>query len=70
MRIYRVWAGSEKGTREDPARCIVSVPDGVRSPLSHQCYRKRGHGEGGLLCGQHAKQQKAGAYLSIPKDQP
>jgi hypothetical protein len=54
-RRYRRWAGCPKGTPEDESCCIVSVADGGRSVLSHQCNRKRGHGPGGLYCKQHAK---------------
>ena len=52
-RVYRQWSGSPKGTPEDPKRCIEEVADGGMSPLAHQCYKKRGHGPGGLYCVQH-----------------
>ena len=56
LRRYRVWGGSPGGTREDTAQCIVPVADGGRSVLTHQCYRRRGHGPEGLYCAQHARQ--------------
>jgi hypothetical protein len=52
-RVYCCWAGNPKGTPENTANCIEDVPDAGRSVLSHQCTRKRGHGEGGLYCKQH-----------------
>jgi len=55
LRVYRTWGGSPNGTFEDLRRCVETVPDTGRSPLSHQCYRKRGKGEDGLYCFQHAK---------------
>jgi hypothetical protein len=59
QRRYRCWAGSPKGTPEDKSRCVESVHDEGRSPLSHQCGRKRGHGPEGLYCKQHAKRFEA-----------
>ncbi len=67
MRRYRVWAGSPKGTPEDPRRCVASVAEGDRSVLSRQCGRKRRHG--GLLCMQHAKIKAEGRHLWIPRDE-
>lgn len=55
MRYYGKWAGKPKGTPEDKTRCITEVAEGGRSLLLRQCYRKRGHGENGLFCKQHAK---------------
>jgi len=54
LRVYDEWSGNEKGTPEDPTRCIVAVPSwsGWHSP---QCRRKRGFGPEGLYCKQHAK---------------
>jgi len=49
-RRYRIWAGNPKGDPEDPERCIEEVPDGGRSVLFHQCYRKRGHGPDRAYC--------------------
>jgi hypothetical protein len=54
-RRYRMWGGNPRGTPEDKTRCVVSVHDTGRSPLSHQCERKRGHGPDGEYCAQHAK---------------
>ena len=56
MRIYRLWAGSPNGTKEDVTKCIASVPDGRRSVLNHQCSRKRGYGPCKEYCKSHAKQ--------------
>lgn len=55
FRRYRTWAGNPGGNKEDRTRCVVVVHDGGRSPLSHQCSRRRGHGPDGLFCAQHAK---------------
>lgn len=53
-RRYGKWAGNEKGTPEDTARCIAEVwPE--KFPISRQCSRKRGHGPDGLYCKAHAK---------------
>ena len=52
-RIYGQWAGDKKGRPEDKNRCIVAVHG--FSYITHQCCRKRGHGENGLYCKQHAK---------------
>ena len=53
--LYRVWAGNPAGNRWRESRCAASVPDGGRSPLSHQCQHKPGNGPDGLYCGRHAK---------------
>ena len=58
---YRRWAGEPNGTAQDPERCVESVSDGGRGVLSHQCYRKRGHGPWSLYCKQHGK-------LALPGD--
>jgi hypothetical protein len=71
MRIYNKWAGNPRGTKEDITRCIVSVADGGRSVLSHQCYRKRGKGYNGLFCGIHAKRfgkENLKKSIYIPED--
>lgn len=68
MRMYRQWAGSPKGTPELPDRCVAVVPDGGRSPLTHQCRRKRAYGPGGLYCSQHAKRLEQGHYVRVPDD--
>jgi hypothetical protein len=52
---YRQWAGEPKGTTYDTTKCAADVPDGGRSPLSHQCNRKRGYGPNELYCCIHAK---------------
>jgi len=51
-RLYNVWAGNPKGVKEDKTRCIEEVFDNF---VSYQCQRKRGYGEKGLFCKQHAK---------------
>lgn len=57
-RRYDQWAGNPKGIPEDTNRCIESVGDGSYWHF-YQCSRKRGHGEGGLYCKQHAKRHPA-----------
>jgi hypothetical protein len=68
MRIYGCWAGNSRGTEEDPTRCTAEVPEGGRSPLFHQCNKKRGHGPDGLYCKQHANLLAKGRYVSVPKE--
>jgi len=53
VRWYGKWAGSPKGRREDPARCVEQVHEPGRGFHVHQCNRKRGHGPDGLFCKQH-----------------
>jgi hypothetical protein len=53
LRIYGTWAGNPAGHKEDVSLCIESVCEPGRGGMIHQCYRKRGHGEGGLYCKQH-----------------
>jgi hypothetical protein len=58
MTIEKARATHYGGYRNEPYRegfCVERVPDGGRSPLSHQCTRKNGHGPSGLYCRQHAK---------------
>jgi hypothetical protein len=43
---------------EDPERCIEKVADFTGFHFL-QCMRKRGFGEGGLYCKQHAKRHPA-----------
>jgi len=52
---YRTWAGEPRGYAYKPERCAAEVHDTGLSPLSHQCYRKRGFGPEGLYCCIHAK---------------
>jgi hypothetical protein len=52
-RRYGVWAGNPVGFPEDKDRCIEAVYGG--DYILYQCRRKRGHGEDGLRCKQHAK---------------
>lgn len=69
MRRYNRWGGNQKGSLEDPTRCIVEVAERGRSCLFYQCRHKRGKGEApyaGLLCGIHAYRQRNGWHLDIP----
>jgi len=68
MRMYRIWAGNPKGNKENPTKCVVSVADGGRSVLSHQCRNKRGFGPNGLYCRRHAKMIEEGRYIYVPED--
>lgn len=65
MRRYGTWAGHPEGTAEDNTRCIIEVQD---SFVFYQCRRKRGHGEGGSFCKQHAKLSPNAQQLRIPRD--
>lgn len=56
---YGQWAGNPKGLPENKECCYEEVPNGGRSPLFHQCNRKRGYGKDGLYCKQHAKRHPA-----------
>lgn len=69
MRIYCRWGGKPQGTPEDPKRCVASVPDGGRSPLSHQCNHPRGKGTLGDLCGVHARTEKKYGRGWIPPEE-
>jgi hypothetical protein len=53
-RRYGTWSGNPKGTPEDESRCIVEVWLNNAGWIPHQCCRKRGHGQSGLYCKQHA----------------
>jgi len=55
---YGCWAGNPNGLPEDPKRCIAEVYR-QHSWIPGQCYRKRGYGENGLYCKQHAKKKEA-----------
>ncbi len=57
VRIYAQWAGQPKGVKEDLTRCVQGVS--TASTIVYQCSRKRGHGEDGLYCKQHAKNHPA-----------
>lgn len=60
-RIYGKWAGNNRGVLENVTRCIAEVwGNGF---ISYQCSRKRGHGENGLYCKQHAR--KYGRNLTL-----
>ena len=48
----RIYGSSLNIHVEDTTRCIQRI---FGSYSSHQCQRKRGHGEKGLYCKQHAK---------------
>lgn len=70
MRRYNIWGGNPKGTPEDPTRCIAKVSDSnSRSPLSYQCWHKRGKGKDGLFCGIHAKRVLTEGW-DYPEDKP
>jgi hypothetical protein len=64
VRRYNCWAGNSHGTPENPALCVVSVPEGGRSVLTRQCTRRRKVGD---LCSQHAKSDRS--RLWIPEEQ-
>lgn len=68
MRKYGEWAGNPKGKLENKKNCIVEVQGLGRGLFFYQCERKRGHGENGLYCKQHAKMLDSGRFLFIPKD--
>lgn len=52
---YRRWSGNENGQSYRKGFCAYEVPDGGRSVLFHQCWRKNGHGPAKLYCKQHSK---------------
>ena len=57
-RRYGVWVGSPGGVPENVGRCIeVVYPQ--EQWATRQCLRRRGHGEDGLYCKQHAKRHPA-----------
>jgi hypothetical protein len=66
MRRYGTWAGNPEGTPEDKGLCIIEVV--TDSWFFHQCQRKRGYGEGGLFCKQHARLSPNEQRLRIPRD--
>lgn len=53
LRVYGAWAGDPRGTLEDVTCCVEGVMPAGGAPTEHQCYRRRGHGPGGLWCKQH-----------------
>ena len=53
-RRYNQWAGNPKGIKEKPENCINEVADSSGWHF-FQCVRKRGKGQDGLYCWQHAK---------------
>lgn len=50
IRRYGQWRNPERVTD-----CVWSMSDPPHYLWNRQCSRKRGHGEGGLLCRQHSK---------------
>lgn len=56
-RSFGCWAGNSKGNPENKNNCIEEIfgNSGFDSWVPHQCRRKRGFGENGLYCKQHAK---------------
>lgn len=55
-RRYGMWAGCPGGYAEKTAYCIERVHNNY---LFFQCNRKRGYGQDGLYCKQHAKRHPA-----------
>lgn len=51
---------------EDPALCVVEVSVPPYHIHAYQCTRKRGHGEQGLFCKQHAKRNLLNTWR-VPK---
>lgn len=51
---YNAWGGNPGGDKYDPNLCAESVTDRDRMALSHQCFRRPGHGPDGLFCLQHS----------------
>lgn len=56
-RVYGQWSGNERGTPEDPKRCIAEVYPQF-GWIPRQCERNRGNGPDGLYCKQHGKKQQ------------
>ena len=56
--VYGDWAGNPKGHPYDPEHCAERVYP-KRGMVSYQCNRKKGHGDRGLFCKQHAKRHPA-----------
>ena len=54
-----------KGAKENVACCIAEI---AHDYFFCQCSRKRGHGEKGLFCKQHAKKIAEGGFVLTPKD--
>jgi hypothetical protein len=53
-RVYNKWAGNPTGCAENTEHCIAEIfPE--HNFQSYQCQRKRGYGDKGLYCKQHAK---------------
>ena len=55
---YGQWAGNEKGSCYDPARCAYEVYPKQNGWVPYQCRRERGSGPANLYCKQHAKKVK------------
>ena len=66
MKRYGKWVGSPRGILEDITHCIIEVWGDWHS---HQCQHKRGYGEDGLFCKQHAKLSSNSQRLRTPKDE-
>ena len=60
MRRYGQWSGNPQGQAGDPERCEYAVWSDHRE---RQCSRKRGHGEGGRYCRQHAAAMERSAEI-------
>ena len=57
-RVYDKSGVNPKGIPEDKTRCIAEVT-AWSGWHSYQCQRKRGYGQDGLYCKQHAKRHPA-----------
>ena len=63
-RRFGAWAGDPDGSPEDPTRCVEEVWQQI-GPF-YQCLRKRGYGERGEYCKQHAKKHLATPPVTEP----
>ena len=54
-RIYGAWAGNPKGVKQNSEQCIEEIYPKDGQWIPWQCKRKKGFGEDGLYCKQHAK---------------
>lgn len=63
MRMYGY--SSLYRCKEDTNKCAAQIQYNYHF---FQCSRRRGYGEGGLLCKQHARLQSDGRHIDIPAD--
>jgi hypothetical protein len=54
LKRYGKWSGNPGGRLEDLTRCTEEVWP-TTGWIPYQCQKKRGHGENGEYCKQHAK---------------